>query len=139
MRVPYYEYEIGPDSKPKYTNHFGKGIVNDIVYITQPFRDYMFLGVALDESDTGLGVTVFDGVSKYRLTGVSVKHNCTEQQSDDIPEKEQEQIEKGLTTILFFRGCDNTSFMRRMTRKTFDSIKTLTRYHHEPADLYFNS
>lgn len=113
--------------------HYGRGDVNMLVYLLQPFRDGWELFGLIHSEETYMGFEM----EEFSLVSVFGKREELVDQSDEV-EKEKEQIAAGKTAIVLFYGTDNSSYMRRMTPEEYDKLQLIT-YRREKDDLYYNS
>lgn len=113
--------------------HYGRGDVNTLLYLLEPFREgWSLIGLIHSELHY-MGLKMDD----FSLVSVFGKRYEPVDQSDAV-EKEKEQIAAGKTAIVLFYGTDNSSYMRRMTPEEYDELELIT-YRQEKDDLYYNS
>ena len=113
--------------------HYGRGDVNTLIYLLQPFRAGWELFGLIHSEEEYMGLKM----EEYSLVSVFGKREELGDQSDCV-EEEKRQIAAGKTAIVLFYGTDNSSYMRRMTPEEYDNLELLT-YRQEKDDLYYNS
>lgn len=102
-------------------------------YMSANFRHWKFHGFINNEDDYKFGL---DLDSKNLLAVYSKEYSVIPE--SDTEDKEQELIDQGMTSIILFKGSDNTSYMRRMTPEQLDKY-VVESYIHENLDLWYNS
>ena len=118
----------------------------DFAYITKGFCGWTFYGfTSFAPGEYNFGVSRYLDITRElysdNVAGVCAIYatrHCITEESDDALGVELAQITAGKTAIMIFYGCDNISYMRRMTPEEFD-VYEIPLFKLEKDDLYYNS
>lgn len=106
--------------------------INLLMYlINEKFRKgWKFIGIIPTEEDIGFPIG-----DKFIVMVYSCRYSSVVESDDD---REKQELERGNTSIILFKGTDNFSYMRRIAKQKYDKLE-LEEFVLKETDLFYNS